>query len=68
MNKKWIIQVSLLIVLSLVLMPVVGFHANPVSAAVDEWYGAWQMGPELPGSYIGCGEFDGDARLTGAYY
>ncbi len=68
MHKKSFFQFGLLIALSLVLTPVLGIHTGSVSAAVDTWYGAWQMGPELTGSFIGCGEFDGYARLTGAYY
>jgi len=68
MHKKSFFNLGLLIALSLVLMPVLGIHTGSVSAAVDTWYGAWQMGPELAGSFIGCGEFDGYARLTGAYY
>ncbi len=68
MNKKSIIQLSLLVVISLVLMPVVGLRTNTAAAAADEWYGTWQMGPELAGPLIGCGEFDGYARLTGVYY
>ena len=68
MNRHSILVLSLLVATSLVLLPIIGLRTTSVTAAVDAWYGAWQMGPDLAGDLIGCNASDGIARHNGVYY
>jgi PKD repeat protein len=69
MNKKFLFTLlSLFVAASLVLLPVFSQRAGATPPAPDAWYGAWQMGPNLDGTLIGCSANDGFGRVTGVYY
>ena len=70
MNKKTIYTLlAVAVCASLVFTLAAGpFASAPAKAESPEvWYGAWQAGPDLDTSLLGCAASDGFARYTGVY-